>query len=84
MVGSKTYCVLIVGALTDYIVCDRITLNWGSGSSPFVWSDSNTTLKMLTDESHLLLNDISLKIKHRATIDYGLKVIYMIDKFSLK
>jgi WD repeat-containing protein mio len=71
--SNRLLTISMPGTITDYTVCERITLNWGSGSGQFVWSYGNTTLKMLTDSSTGLLDDISVKIKRRATTDYGLK-----------
>nr|CAD7592141.1 unnamed protein product [Timema genevievae] len=60
--------------LTDYVVFERITLNW-SPSSHVVWTHGRRFLKLITDKDQLYtkLNDTSVTIKRRALTEYGLK-----------
>lgn len=60
----------------DYTVFDRITLNWATNSN-LVWTCGRKTLKFVTDGNGLYscLDDISQKIKTRASKGYGLKVV---------
>ncbi|XP_054286757.1 GATOR complex protein MIOS [Macrosteles quadrilineatus] len=62
------------GALTDYTVFERMTVNWSSGSH-VVWTFGRRTLKLISDKDTIYDNfeDISTKIKYRATVGYGLK-----------
>lgn len=65
---------MFVGAITDYTVFDRITLNWASNSN-IAWTYGRKTMKYMDDSSniHSVLQDISDKIKQRADTSYGLK-----------
>lgn len=64
----------IIGTITDYTVSERITLNWGSGAGPIVWSHGNTLLKLFSGNFAPITDDISMKIKRRANTEYGHKV----------
>ncbi|KAG8195761.1 hypothetical protein JTE90_010637 [Oedothorax gibbosus] len=59
--------------LLDYIIFDRITLNW-SPTSEIVWTFGRKVLQSLDsrDEFYDRLNDISVKMRKRACQGYGL------------
>ncbi|XP_042899420.1 GATOR2 complex protein MIOS-B isoform X2 [Parasteatoda tepidariorum] len=61
--------------LIDYKISDRITLNW-SPTSEIVWTHGKKILQCVDsrDEFYLCLNDISVKMRKRASQGYGLKM----------
>ncbi|PSN33611.1 WD repeat-containing protein mio [Blattella germanica] len=64
----------ITGTIKDYVVYERITLNW-SPTSHIVWTHGRRTLKLISDKDPIYncFNDISVRLKRRALSDYGLK-----------
>nr|CAD7396882.1 unnamed protein product [Timema cristinae] len=71
---NRLLAISLSGGLTDYVVFERITLNW-SPSSHVVWTHGRRFLKLITDKDQLYtkLNDTSVTIKRRALTEYGLK-----------
>lgn len=67
--------VYVTGSINDYVVSDRITLNWAPNSN-MVWTCGRKTMKYVNDSNngYNMLQDISHKIKCRARSGYGLKV----------
>ena len=70
---------LLLGALYDYTIKERVTLNWSVQNS-FVWNGSESRLHLLDEESEALQNpkEISILIKERALKGYGSFVSYYI------
>lgn len=66
---SRFLCISASGAITDYTVFDRITLNWAASSS-ICWSYGRKTIKYVSDSK---IDDISNKMKRRAERGYGLE-----------
>lgn len=64
------FVILILGAIKDYTVFDRIAMAW-SASSNFVWSCGSKLLRTIRD---VYLDDISYQIRERAKARYGLQV----------
>ncbi|XP_018335553.1 GATOR complex protein MIOS [Agrilus planipennis] len=71
---NRLLSITLTGTISDYIVYDRITLNWAPNSN-VVWTFGRKTMKILNENSSLYdpLKDISHKIKQRALDGYGLK-----------
>ena len=67
--------ILVAGAITDYTVFERMTLNW-SPSTHIVWTYGRQHLKLISDHDKVYSNfqDLGPKIKRRALAEYGLKV----------
>lgn len=67
---------IISGSINDYVVSDRITLNWAPNSN-IVWTCGRRTMKYINDNNngYGILQDVAHKIKCRARSGYGLKVI---------
>lgn len=61
--------------LTDYTVCERITVNW-STRSHLAWNHASKAFKYIcsNDNIYKALNDISILTKTRAASEYGLLV----------
>lgn len=61
--------------LTDYTVCERITVNW-STRSHLAWNHASKSFKYIcsNDNIYKALNDISILTKTRAASEYGLLV----------
>lgn len=61
--------------LTDYTVCERITLNW-STRSHLVWNHATKAFKYIcsNDNIYKAIDDISILTKTRAMNEYGLIV----------
>ncbi|XP_015172042.1 PREDICTED: WD repeat-containing protein mio [Polistes dominula] len=59
--------------LTDYTVCERITVNW-STRSYMVWNHASKSFKYIcsSDNIYKSIDDISILTKTRALADYGL------------
>ncbi|KAM0726260.1 GATOR2 complex protein MIOS-B [Formica fusca] len=59
--------------VTDYTVCERITLNW-SARSCLMWNYAFKSFKYINSEDSIYkeLNDISVLTKRRAMLEYGL------------
>ncbi|RLU21193.1 hypothetical protein DMN91_005566 [Ooceraea biroi] len=59
--------------VTDYTVCERITLNW-SARSCLMWNYAFKSFKYVHNEDNVYkaLNDISVLTKKRAMFEYGL------------
>ncbi|KAG7207947.1 hypothetical protein KM043_009533 [Ampulex compressa] len=59
--------------ITDYTVCERITINW-STRSHLAWNHASKSFKYIysTDNIYKALDDISILTKTRATLEYGL------------
>jgi hypothetical protein len=72
---NRLLTIAFSGTITDYVVFERITLNW-SPSSHVVWTHGRRTLKVISEKNTVYnnLSDISVKLKRRALNDYGLKV----------
>lgn len=67
----------LAGGIFDYTVCERVTVAWGGGGGGggnLLWTGGGGTIKILTDDLHTNLKDISYVMKRRAQTDYGLKV----------
>lgn len=68
---------LLSGIIMDYKVCERIALTY-SKSNDLMWSCSRQSIKLLkentTDSTSKIGVDISVIIRRRASLDYGLKV----------
>uniref|UniRef100_A0A1B6CGC5 MIOS-like alpha-solenoid domain-containing protein n=1 Tax=Clastoptera arizonana TaxID=38151 RepID=A0A1B6CGC5_9HEMI len=71
---NRLLTIALTGILTDYVVFERMTVNWSS-SSHVVWTFGRKTLKMINDRDKVYknINDISTKMKRRAKDGYGLK-----------
>ncbi|GFG38305.1 hypothetical protein Cfor_12188 [Coptotermes formosanus] len=71
---NRLLTIAFSGTITDYVVFERITLNW-SPSSHVVWTHGRRTLKVISEKNTVYnnLSDISVKLKRRALNDYGLK-----------
>lgn len=71
---NRFLAIAVTGAITDYTVFDRITLNWASNSN-ITWTYGRKTIKYMDESSniHSVLQDVSEKIKQRACTSYGLK-----------
>lgn len=72
------YCLLKhshFAGVTDYTVCERITLNW-SARSCLMWNYAFKSFKYINKEDNIYkeLNDISILTKRRAILEYGLLV----------
>lgn len=67
------HCVLL--GITDYTVCERITLNW-SARSCLMWNYAFKSFKYVHAEDNIYkkLDDISVLTKKRAMFEYGLLV----------
>ncbi|XP_023223348.1 GATOR complex protein MIOS-B-like [Centruroides sculpturatus] len=63
------------GHVGDCTVFDRITLNW-SPTSEIVWTQGRRLLQCVDsrDKFYDCLNDLSIKMRQRAILDYGLKM----------
>jgi len=61
--------------VTDYTVCERITLNW-SARSCLMWNYAFKSFKYVHNEDNVYkaLDDISVLTKKRAMFEYGLLV----------
>lgn len=72
---NRMLTIALSGTITDYVVFERITLNWSPGSH-VVWTHGRRTLKVISEKNTVYssLSDISAKLKRRALNDYGLKV----------
>lgn len=72
---NRMLTIALSGTITDYVVFERITLNW-SPRSHVVWTHGRRTLKVISEKNtvYTSLSDISVKLKRRALNDYGLKV----------
>lgn len=72
---NRMLTIALSGTITDYVVFERITLNW-SPRSHVVWTHGRRTLKVISEKNTVYssLSDISVKLKRRALNDYGLKV----------
>ena len=72
---SRLLTISLKGFVTDYVVFERITLNW-SPTSHIAWTHGRRTLKLISDQDLIYncWNDISVKMRRRALSDYGLKV----------
>ncbi|XP_053983472.1 GATOR complex protein MIOS [Hylaeus volcanicus] len=59
--------------LTDYTVCERITVNW-STRSHLAWNHASKSFKYIcsNDNIYKALDDISILTKTRASLEYGL------------
>lgn len=73
---NRFLAIVASGAIMDYTVFDRITLNWAPNSN-IAWTYGRKTMKYVGENAsiHSELKDISYKIKQRALTNYGLKVI---------
>ncbi|XP_069700640.1 GATOR2 complex protein MIOS [Periplaneta americana] len=71
---NRLLTIALTGNITDYVVFERITLNW-SPCSHIVWTHGRRTLKLIKDKDAVYncINDISVRLKRRALSDYGLK-----------
>ncbi|XKL63054.1 hypothetical protein PGB90_005418 [Kerria lacca] len=71
---NRLIAVSYLGAITDYTVFERMTLNW-SPSTHIVWTYGRRHLKLISDHDKIYINvqDLSPKIKRRAIAEYGLK-----------
>ncbi|KAK7593002.1 hypothetical protein V9T40_007754 [Parthenolecanium corni] len=71
---NRLIAVSYVGAITDYTVFERMTLNW-SPSTHIVWTYGRQHLKLISDHDKIYSNiqDFGPKIKRRALAEYGLK-----------
>jgi len=72
---NRMLTIALSGTITDYVVFERITLNW-SPRSHVVWTHGRRTLKVISEKNTVYssLSDISVKLKRRALNGYGLKV----------
>lgn len=72
---NRFLSISVTGAMTDYTVFDRITLNWAANSN-IAWTYGRKTMKYINENSslHTNLDDIADKIKRRTLNQYGLKV----------
>lgn len=63
------------GEVGEFTVFDRITLNW-SPTSEIVWTQGRRLLHCVDsrDKFYDCLDDLSIKMKKRAILDYGLKM----------
>lgn len=59
--------------LTDYTVCERITVNW-STRSHLAWNHASKSFKYICNDDNIYkaLDDISILTKTRAASEYGL------------
>ncbi|XP_075236939.1 GATOR complex protein mio isoform X2 [Lycorma delicatula] len=71
---NRLLTIAITGAMVDYCVFERMTLNW-SPSSHIVWTHGRRTLKLIShkDKVYSDIKDISTLIRRRAIGEYGLK-----------
>ncbi|XP_065221938.1 GATOR2 complex protein MIOS-B [Planococcus citri] len=75
---NRLIAISLVGAITDYTVFERMTLNW-SPSTHIVWTYGRRHLKLISDQDRIYANihDLTPKIKRRAIAEYGLKELWM-------
>ncbi|RZF47041.1 hypothetical protein LSTR_LSTR012618 [Laodelphax striatellus] len=71
---NRLLAITLNGAMVDYCVFERMTLNWAT-SSHLVWTYGRRTLKLLNEKHKVYddLDDISGLMKRRAMNGYGLK-----------
>ncbi|XP_013772701.1 GATOR complex protein MIOS-like [Limulus polyphemus] len=71
---NRLLTVTPTGTIRDYTVFDRITLNW-SPTSEIVWTHGKKLLQCIDhrDQQYKSLDDISVKMRRRALLGYGLK-----------
>ncbi|XP_039295830.1 GATOR complex protein MIOS-B [Nilaparvata lugens] len=71
---NRLLAITLNGAIVDYCVFERMTLNWAT-SSHLVWTFGRRTLKLLNEKHKVYedLDDISVMMKRRAMKGYGLK-----------
>ncbi|XP_066997693.2 GATOR2 complex protein MIOS isoform X2 [Anabrus simplex] len=71
---NRLMTIALSGMINDYVVFERITLNWSPNSS-ILWTQGRRFLKYINDKDAFYnsFGDISVKIKRRALNDYGLK-----------
>ncbi|XP_073956943.1 LOW QUALITY PROTEIN: GATOR complex protein mio [Choristoneura fumiferana] len=67
----RTLCVA-PGSITDYTVCERVTVNWGAGGG-LVWAAGGGALRLMREDFYQAINDVSFRMRKRALTDYGLK-----------
>lgn len=71
--------VAMAGYLRNSTVFERVTLNW-STTSKLGWSNGKKIIQYIdnTDAIYADLNDVSIKMKYRANVGYGLKVMTVV------
>lgn len=73
---NRLLTIALSGTITDYVVFERITLNWAPGSRT-VWTHGRRNLKLSDKNAMYNCHDDIVKLKRRALNDYGLKVSNM-------
>ncbi|CAG9854863.1 unnamed protein product [Phyllotreta striolata] len=65
---NRLLTIAVSGAIKDYTVFDRITVNWSTNT--IVWSQGRKSLRYLEDS---FVDDVSARIKERAKQRYGVQ-----------